>query len=138
MSAQADATFIYTILSADATLTGIVDTRIFEDTPPEEGIPLPYVIYQLYTPGDVMGVGAKRLWTNSLWTVKAIARQLSYKGDLATAAGRIDALLHQAAGVTADGTVWASTREYELRYPEKTEANDQIRHLGGIYRIMAT
>lgn len=138
MSGQAGATFIATALKADAPLTAIVAGRVYEEMPPPGNSALPYVIFSLYAPGDVMGIGATRLWTNSLWTVKGVARTLSYKGDLGAIAGRIDAVLHGAAGSTVDGIAWALWREREIRYPEQSDAGDQVRHLGGIYRVMAT
>jgi hypothetical protein len=137
MSTQAGATFIYATLAADAALTAQVAGRIFEDVPLQDA-PLPYVIFQSYAPTDVTSLGATRLWTNNLWIVKGVARTLQYKGTVKTIADRIDAVLHAANGTTVDGTVWACTREREIRYPEQNEGGDQVRHLGGIYRIMAT
>lgn len=137
MSTQAGATFIYTTLAADSALNAVVTGRIYEDHAPDDA-PLPFVIFQSYAPVDVTSLGAKRLWTNNLWIVKGIARTLEYKGTLKTIADRIDAVLHAASGTTVDGSVWAVTREREIRYVERTEGGNQVRHLGGIYRVMAT
>lgn len=137
MSSQAGASFIYSVLANDATLGALVGTRVYEDIAPRDAN-LPYVVFQMYAPNDVVGVGANRLWTQDLWMIKVIARQLSYKGDLQSAAKRVDALLHAADGSTVDGQVWACTREREVRYPETRDGGEQVRHLGGIYRILAS
>lgn len=137
MSDFAGRVFIYSTLVADATMNGHVNGRIYEGIAPSSAA-FPYVIFQEYAPNDVMGMGAVRLWRNDLWIVKVLDRTESFFGNIKTIATRLDTVLHRGAGTNVEGVVWACTREQPLSQIESNEGGDQIRHLGGIYRILAT
>lgn len=138
MSDHAASSFIYSTLAGDATLNGLVGTKIYEAIAPPDAA-LPYVIFAEYSTREVLGMGANRLWADDMWIVRGVARQESYvTNPLKGIADRINALLHKSSGTDSYGTVWACVREERVRYPEIDEAGQQVRHLGGIYRIMAT
>lgn len=127
-------------LSADATLTGLVGTRIY-NTRRDESAPLPCVIYQMQSPGnDLVLLGAVRVWASPLYQVVGMMEYTpphgSYGGDLATIANRIDALLHGSSGSNVAGTVWTCVRERPFQMAEVTSGRD-FRRLGGLYRIRA-
>lgn len=125
---------IYSTLSGDATLAALVGTRIYEDVRPEAEYVGPYIVFQLQaSSNDVIGLGARRVWSPLLYTIRGIARASSYGGQLATIAERIDDLLHARYIETAYGRLWL-WRERPFRMSE-TYQEVEYRHSGGIYRI---
>jgi hypothetical protein len=125
-------TWLYSKLSADATLLGLVSTRIYGYVaPPQTTYPL--VIYQYQAGHDVGGVSAVRIMSQEVYVVKAVGRDTSFS-TLKPIAKRIDELLHRASGSTADGQVLACVREQPFRMVE-VEDGIEYRYLGGIYRI---
>ena len=130
------AKWIYETLSGDATITGIMSTRIYRDAAPQGAI-MPCIVFQLQSPGnDLNGVGGRRIYNASQWTVKAIAQGGEYSGNLNTLATRIDALLHDKhSAVGSDGQVWC-VRLRPFQMPE-IDNGIQYRHSGGVYEITA-
>lgn len=125
---------IYSTLSGDATLAALVGTRIYEDVRPEAEYLGPYIVFQLQaSSNDVIGLGARRVWSPLLYVVRGIARASSYGGELATIADRIDDLLHAKHIETVNGQLWL-WRERPFRMTEQTQETE-FRHSGGIYRI---
>lgn len=130
------AKWIYETLSADATITGIVSTRIYRDVAPQ-GAAFPCIVLQLQSPGnDLNGVGGVRVFNTSQWTVKAINAGGEYSGNLSILATRIDTLLHDKhATVDSDGQVWC-VRVRPFQMPE-IDNGVQYRHSGGVYEVTA-
>lgn len=129
--------WLYSTLSADATLAGLVGDRIFgtlsTDTPQT-----PYVIFILLSPRDVVGVGGTRISTDNLYVVKGVAQTNSWD-VLTPIAKRIDQLIHRP-GSTMLGDAGGSltcTREMTHQMPEIADGLP-YRHLGGVYRIRAS
>ncbi len=128
------ANWIYSTLAADATLAGLVGTRIYEDVRPNTVTAFPYIVFQLQSPGnDLLGVGPRRVWSELLYVVRGIAQGTLYTGNLTLIANRIDALLHGKQAAVTGGYIrcW---RERPFRRAERTDERD-YRHLGGEYRI---
>lgn len=125
---------IYSLLSDDATLASLVGTRIYEDVRPEGPYVGPYIVFQLQaSSNDVLGLGARRVWSPLLYVVRGIARTSSYGGQLATVAERIDGLLDAKQVETENGRLWL-WRERPFRMAEPLQ-EAEYRHSGGIYRI---
>lgn len=125
--------WIYSLLHNDATLAALV-TGVYTWPAPETGV-LPYVLFQEQAATDLRQIGPARVWVNGLWLVRVVAEARGWGGAIETAANRVDALLHGAAGsVAGSGTVWGCVREQPFRLVEPGQGG-RIRHLGGIYRI---
>jgi hypothetical protein len=127
--------FLYGLLTADATLTGLVGVRVYNTEAPQPA-QYPFVLYQFMSGIDMAAVGALRIWTDMLYLVKVVGQTLTYS-DLSTAVARIDQLLHRTSGTVADGTVWTCTREQVIRMPE-TISGKPFRHAGALYRVCAS
>jgi hypothetical protein len=126
--------WLYGVLSTDATLTGLVGSRIYSYVAPVNAT-YPLIIFQYQTGSDLMGVGPVRIWSDSVYVIKAINRMESYS-TLKTIADRVDVLLHAESGSVTDGRVVGCVRERAYSMLELVDTV-QVRHLGGIYRIMA-
>jgi len=126
-------TWLYSVLSDDITLTGLVGSRIYGYVAPRTAT-YPLVIYQYQGGRDVAGVGATRILTNGVWLVKGVDHETSLT-TLKAIEGRIDALLHKASGSVADGQVLACVREEPFSLVEVIDG-EQYRHLGGMYRVL--
>lgn len=119
-------------LRDDAAVTALVGSRVYSELAPQ-GAAMPYVIVQNQASVDVLGVGSRRIMSELLFVVQAVGRGASY-AVLAPIADAIDAALHLAGGVTAEGRVLGCRREEPFRRPEVTNGV-QYRRLGGIYRL---
>lgn len=126
-------TWLYSVLSNDVTLSGLVGGRIYGYVAPE-GATFPLVIYQFQGGRDVAGVGATRIMTSGVWVVKGVDCETSFTA-LKAIADRIDALLHKSSGSVADGQVLACVREEPFSLVEVIDSV-QYRHLGGMYRVL--
>jgi hypothetical protein len=133
-SAAAD-DFLYGLLTADGTLTGLVGGRVFNTEAPQPA-QYPLVVFQFMSGIDMAAVGAFRIWTNMMYLVKVVGQTMVYS-DLGAAVARIDQLLHRTSGTVADGTVWTCTREQVIRVPESISGKP-FRHAGGLYRVCAS
>ena len=137
METNAAEQWLSTTLKADATLTGLVSTRIYNTRRPSATTPFPVVIFQLQAAGDdLLVLGGVRVWAPLLYLVRGIAEQTSYEGTLASIANRIDTLLHAKSGTATAGTVWVAVRERAFQMSEIVDGRT-FAHLGGLYRIQA-
>lgn len=133
-------TWIYATLAADSTLLttlgGTAVNKLFADQVRETATD-PYVLFGLLSGVDYRIVGPSRVWTNMLWVIRGVMEADGFHGDLQTIADRIDAVLHAGSGSNGDGTVYACVRESPFRMVENRDGRAPLRHLGGIYRILA-
>ena len=124
--------WLYTALSANTTLTGIVSTRIYADVAPTTAA-FPLVLYAQLSATDLRPMGPARIFTNMLYVVRGVGETAS-KAALEGIADAIEAALHAASGSTVEGVVYACVRERPFVLAE-TINNRSFRHLGGVYRI---
>jgi len=128
--------WIYTTLTTDPTLQGLIATRAFYAVAPA-GSQFPYVIFQMISPGnDLIALGAARIWANPLFRVKAVTKGGS-TGAIEPIDNRIDALLHAKSGQVTNGVIWECVRERPYEQPEITDGT-LYQNLGGDYRIKAS
>ena len=126
------------LLVADATLAGLVGTRIYPDQA-VQGAAFPYVIFTFLSGEDTEVIGGFRVYTDPLYLVKAVTVDSNY-----TRAGqifdRIDTVLQRASGTRAEHgiVVQSITRERTTRYPETPPQGTTIRHYGGQYRLFVS
>lgn len=128
-------------LTGDATLTGLVASRVFTELAPT-GTAFPCVVIRSISTDDQLGSGQNRIMTTEQRLIEGILEGQDF-GPLRAIADRIDALLHLKpdagsviAGSWSGVTVLSSTR---LRPSRLSEAIDgrHYRRLGGIYQINA-
>lgn len=137
METNATEQWLNTTLKADAGLTTVVSTRVYNTRRPAGSL-LPCVIFQLQAPGvDFIVVGGARVWSPLLYLVTGLAEQASYEGVLATIADRIDAALSIKSGTNAAGTVHTCLRERAFQFVEIVDGRE-FRRLGGLYRIQVS
>ena len=127
--------WLYSVLNGDAALKALTP-KVYA-LPAPQGAVLPYTAYNVLSALDLQGMGARRVWVNALYVVRAIFESASWGGDLEVAADRIDTLLHAASGSASGGMVWSCARQ-EPFYMVDNSSGQQIRMLGGIYRIHVT
>ncbi len=125
--------WLYTVLSGDATLQGLVDTRIYRRLAPE-GATMPFVIFQYQGGSDLTALGPYRILSSLVCVVKAVGTVATY-GTLKQIADRVDTLLQAGSGVTLDGRVLSCVREIPIDY-EELDAGVRYQHLGGQYRLL--
>lgn len=134
--------WLYTTLTGDETLTGLVGTRVFDSLIPKqddgEPQPMPYIVFNLQAPGnDVIAVGNYRIYSHALYTVRAVNVGSGY-GVVRSIVAGIDAALHNQRTTTEYGIVLNCHRERPLKLPPEQGAGEIIYwSAGGIYRIMA-
>ncbi len=119
----------------EGVLAGITDvTGVWEGVAPSLA-PYPFIVYQHQTDEDLYALGPTRVWSDCEYVIRAVAQCDSY-ADLADIANAIDGRLDGASGIATGGVVIGARRLGQYRLVEKYE-NEEIRHLGGRYRIIA-
>lgn len=110
-------------------------TGVYADLAPAEAL-YPFVVFQHQASSDVAGVGPNaRIMIDADYVIRVIAATTSFTG-LVGIATEIDTLLEGQSGATTGGVVLGVARREQYREVEQYE-NQQIRHLGGRYRIVA-
>jgi hypothetical protein len=129
-------TWIYSVLSADATLASLVSTRIYSYAAPKESS-FPVVVYGVQTPSlDIVTQPLVRIASRLRYQVKAVWQGNDFVSAGAISA-RIDALLQAASGSNSYGVVAACYRDMPISYLENDDEGVQYSHAGGLYRIIA-
>ena len=125
-------TWLYSTLTNDATIRGIVGTRVYSAiaTSPT----MPYILFQYQAAADVSYMAAIRAWSRLVYLVRAVDEQNSIVGSLQTLADRIDAVLHRQSTQIGGGPLISCVRDLPFTLPER-DGDRIIRHLGGIYRL---
>ena len=106
--------------------------------PPNQDITAPYAIYIPYPGGlgDLRGVGARRIWSERYWLIKAVgpASQEAAVFALADAIdARLEHALHEAAG--ADCLMLSCIRIDDYGPVDEIVGAATWLNVGGIYRI---
>ncbi len=131
--------WLYGVLSGNATITGIVGTRVFNEIAPDDAI-FPYVVFFASSPGNdyLLAGPANRLWSRAIYTVKGVAQQSSYGGNLLTLFQTFDSLLDGKTATVTRGEVVSCVRQTTVKYAEKsTDGGVPYRHLGATFIINA-
>ena len=137
---------IYSLLSGDAVLQGLAGgvaslaTRIgVSPLPPETAEP--FISFDTLTLGDVITVGAHRVYTDAEYLIKAIAETNTYSA-LDSWADAIDSALDkQSHTVAGSGIVYHIYRDRPFRFNEVVQRTTStgtrvFRHLGGVYQVI--
>lgn len=128
--------WISATLLADATLVGLVSTKVFEDLAPN-GTPFPYVVFNVQdAPYVVRGVGLAEVMVDTIFTVKAVAQVSSYDVLAPHASAIRAALVTAETQAPTGGLIFTCSYERQVAYAEGRGA-EQVRHLGGEYKIQA-
>lgn len=126
--------FIRAKLLNDATLAGLIGSRVYEAGLVPQAATMPYVTYQ-FVPGMALNVvGGKRFWNEDIWDVKCIglATQMAV---IEQVADRVDDLLSFTSGETSKGQVVSLEHLAPIDYPENTDGQ-MYKHLGAQYRAI--
>jgi hypothetical protein len=115
-------------------ITGLVGNRVYQELAPLSAN-YPFIVHQTQTSSDLYGVGARRIWVDAEVIVRGVAQVSSYT-PLKPLASAIDAAFDGTASSLVDGSVIAVRRIRPYTSVEQYEGY-QIRHLGGVYRVIA-
>jgi hypothetical protein len=127
--------WLFSLLSLDATLEGMVGDRIV-GTVADDELNDPYVVFSLNSTRDVNGIGSLRVMTDNLYVAKVVGRVQAWE-PLLPIARRVTTLLEGATGSTVAGHVLGVRREQVVQYVE-VDAGQQWRHVGGLFRVWAS
>lgn len=127
--------WIYTTLSNDATVTNLIDDRIYDGLAPQ-GANYPFIVFNHQGGADARGVGVYRAFDNSLYQVKAVTQAESYS-QATEIADAIDDALQGASGTADGGYIGPCVREQTLMLIELGKGGIQYRSAGGLYRLAA-
>lgn len=86
--------WMYTTLVADATVTGIVGTRIYAEEAPQEAA-FPLIVFAHIGNVDQFRSGNNGRVNKAIWLVRVVAAGSSVEGNVKTVANRFDPLLLQ-------------------------------------------
>ncbi len=134
-------TFLYALLSGDATLTGLV-SGIYRDVAPPLSTP-DWLVLGHQSGVDVLSGMASRIMSTNLFRVLAVGPESDY-GNLKAIADRADALLMPSGkplrSTSAGGVaILACYREQPLALPETVPGSGSgpaWLNLGGLYRVI--
>jgi len=130
--------WLYEVLSSDSTLTGALgdSEALFNSDVPDDQLVWPVVLFGVYSPEDMMGIGGVRIKSTLDYVVRVVGRDVPFTA-LNIAASRIDFLLHGARGTTSSGgTILSCVRIRPFSLVEiSADPSVRYRHLGGIYRL---
>lgn len=127
--------WLYDRLSGDAALNNAVGGRIYAYLIPPEAA-LPAIVFSYQRGSDVSTQNGRRVLLDAVYLVKVVGEGWS-SAPLQTIVDRIDAVLGMASGVGADGVRIECRRLNPIAYVEYSDGR-LYRHLGGLWRIIAT
>ena len=127
--------WLYDRLKNDATLSGLVGSRVYGYLAPAETV-TPFVVFEYQEGIDETGMSATRLYAALNYSVKVVGQTTSFAA-LEQIADQIDALLHGQSGpIIGGGSVMECIRQSAVSMVEIGDGGEQYRHLGGVYRIL--
>lgn len=126
--------WLYGVLTGNATLTGLVGTRVYgQVVPPEASYPLVY--YTLAAAADnLLTHNAVVIWSPLVYAVRYVAKAESYT-MLETGAAAIETALSRASGSNVSGVVVGCIYQAPFAMVELDRDGYEMRHLGGLYRL---
>lgn len=126
--------WLYAVLTADATIAGLVGTKVIGEVVPTDVNP-PYIYYTLTAPEpNLQTLEANTIWSSLLYTVRMVDRAESYN-NLETGAAAIVDALNRASGSNASGVILASVYVQPFALMEIDRAGFELRHLGAQFRL---
>lgn len=127
-------TWLYTQLSSDPTISGIVGTRIFADVAPQEVTDYPMIVLKyLSAQPDLYGNGPTVIWSRMTYIVVGLTEGRSAKA-LQTLADRIGTVLHTGRGGVTGAEVDYCVRRRPFRLTT-VENNRTFQQLGYEFEI---
>lgn len=126
--------WLFSTLTGDATLTGIVGSRVYGHVVPPTAA-RPYVFYtKAAAADDYLTMEANRIWANFVYAVRIVNKTESYV-SLEAGADAIEAALHRESGSNVSGVIVACVRQAPFDLIEIDQDGSQLRGLGGLYRL---
>lgn len=125
-------TWMYGVLSADATMQSLVGDRIYIDEAEPEAA-APFVVIGFVDERETANAEAEIVMMQELWLVRAVAEGRDY-GPCAPIIERVMQLLHKQQGSTAAGIVVGCKGENRVRYATVEDGID-YRQIGRYFRI---
>ena len=128
--------WIFTLLSQDGTIAGIIGNRVYAGIAPQTA-QTPYVVMTQLSPGeDTPAAGGGRIWARPLYLIKAVTKSNSAT-TLQVLADRMETLLQGQKGGTTDVSIHYCVRErgFRLTTVEPPGSGDIYQHVGGEWRI---
>lgn len=125
--------WIYATLSGDATLTGLVGSRIYADIAPSDST-FPAVVYNLMGMNPVQVVGMTTIARECIYQVKVIHDSGSY-ATCETIIERIRTLLQGAVGSATGGAIVQCNEDGDSRFVEFVDGK-VYRHMAVSFRIL--
>jgi Protein of unknown function (DUF3168) len=126
-------------LTGSSVVTGYVGTGIYMGQAPDEA-EYPFIVYNNQSAEDLRVVGHQRVWTDTVYNVRAIANTADFD-VLSPIALAIEQALHDiGTTVVLDedgeeiGVMYESYKQRPFRMFEMVEGYP-FAHLGGVYRI---
>ena len=132
--------FLYAKLNVSSVTNALgTASRIYRSDvpqyPPTGPAAFPCVVYHMQAGSDSFGVGAIRIMTRPLWTVKVGVDDQPYE-DAEVIYSIVDATIQGTSGTVSGGSVYSCFREMELPgFSEKKSGGGHIRWVGGVYRM---
>lgn len=127
--------WIVATLTNDATVNGIISGRCYGDLAPQGSI-YPFVRFAHMASRDVQGHAANRIMVDATYMVAGVHQAESYLGAVKTLTDAIDAALDLGSGSADGASIFSCTRVRPFRLAEIDSGAFQVRHAGGIYRIL--
>jgi hypothetical protein len=132
--------WIFNVIAADADLKvgGTLGVRQVANTEVRGTNPWPAIVFNpTTTMKPTRGVGLTKLWSAGPWMIKVICKTANYD-DCEPFAARIHQLFDKAGGAVAGGGYIVSSHETDtFQMPERVSQDEQYRHMGYTYRIVA-
>lgn len=125
--------WLYTTLSGDATIAGVVGSRVFAEQAPQEA-ELPLVLFAHIGNVDVLRtIGLGRV-ARTLWLVRAVGNGESVQGSLRTVADRFDPLLIKS-NIVVDNVLINTVQHDQFHVRSDAETGVPVSYIGSYYLI---
>lgn len=122
-------------LTGDATLQGLVGTRVYGDLGPANAT-YPFIVFTVGETHQVNGVGLSEIFTTVPLTVKAVGKGSSYGPLYPIVARLVELLAGKTNQVASMGLVITAERTGGIQFPEQLNGIE-YRHLGAQFEINA-
>ncbi len=125
--------WIKSVLAGDATITGLVSTRIYSELADQNTL-RPYVVFSELSSIDSKAVGGIRILVNSLYIIKFVTDLAM--SSVKTGVDQLDVLFDRRQVTTASTYIFSSSRERPYRKINVTDGR-RVNERGAIFRIQS-